>query len=229
MWSLISVLNKYIDKTAPWTLAKNDPERLKTVMYHMMEGVRFVAELICPVMPATSRRILEALGRGGMVQALDTFGALAPGVKIEAQEALFPRVERMKKVDEAPAQTPVKPKKEKAKAKEMEEVNLIDIADFARCRLKAGRIVEAARVEKSDKLVVLQVDVGTTVQIAAGIGTSYTPEELVGKYIAVVTNLKPARLMGIESAGMLLATDAPDGRLALVSFDREPVVGARIR
>ncbi len=229
VWSLISVLNKYIDKSAPWTLAKNDPERLRTVMYHMMEGVRFVAELICPVMPATSRRILEALGRGGMVQALDTFGALAPGVKIEAQEALFPRVERMKKVDEAPAQPPVKPKKEKAKAKEMEEVNLIDIADFARCRLKAGRIVEAAKVEKSDKLVVLKVDVGTTVQIAAGIGASYAPEELVGKYIAVVTNLKPARLMGIESAGMLLATDAPDGRLALVSFDREPVVGARIR
>lgn len=227
VWSLISVLNKYIDKSAPWTLAKNDPERLKTVMYHMMEGVRFVAELICPVMPATSRRILEALGRAGTAQDLDTFGALAPGVKIEAQEALFPRVERMKKADEAPAPPPARPKKEKAK--EMEEANLIDIADFAKCRLKVGRIVEAAKVEKSDKLVVLKVDVGAMVQIAAGVGASYAPEELVGKYIAVVTNLKPARLMGIESNGMLLATDTPDGRLALVSFDREPVVGARVR
>ena len=228
VWSLISALNKYIDKSAPWTLAKNDPERLKTVMYNIMEGVRFVAELIFPVMPATSRKILSGLSLADSITArnLDRFGALGAGSKIEATDALFPRVERMKKDEEAPA--PAKPKKEKAE-KPKEEVNLIDIADFARCVIKVGRILEASKVEKSDKLVLLKVDVGTPVQIAAGIGKAYTPEELVGKYIAVVTNLKPAKLMGIESNGMLLATDTPDGRLSLVGFDREPVVGARIR
>jgi methionyl-tRNA synthetase len=229
VWSLISVMNKYIDKSAPWTLAKNDPERLKTVMYNVMEGMRFVGELIYPVMPATSKKILAGLSLSGTetAQNLDRFGVLVPGAKIEPMEALFPRVERMKKEGEEPTPPPAKPKKEKAK--EMEQLNLIDIADFAKCQLKVGKILEAQKVEKSDKLVVLKVDVGTVVQIAAGIAKSYTPEELVGKCVAVVTNLKPAKLMGIDSNGMLLATDTPDGKLSLIGFDREPAVGSRIR
>lgn len=95
--------------------------------------------------------------------------------------------------------------------------------------LKVGKILEASAVEKSEKLVVLKIDVGKTIQIAAGIAKHYSPQELVGKYIAVVTNLKPAKLMGIQSEGMLLATDTPDGKLSLLTFDREPSVGARIR
>jgi methionyl-tRNA synthetase len=107
--------------------------------------------------------------------------------------------------------------------------NLIDISEFGRVEIKAGKILEASAVDKSDKLVILKVDVGRTIQIVAGIGKSYGPDELVGKHIAVVVNLKPAKLMGMASEGMLLASDGEDGRLTLIGFDRVPKVGARIR
>ena len=224
VWSLISFLNKYIDKTAPWTLAKSDRDRLAVVMYHIMEGIRFVAEMIYPVMPDTSARIQSVLGMdeefAGM--SLTEFGELKGGISIGVPDALFPRVERLKTPDQ-PAGLEEKEEREK------EEANLIEINDFAKCVLRVGKILEASRVEKSEKLVVLKIDVGKTIQIAAGIAKSYSPQELVGKYIAVVTNLKPAKLMGIESQGMLLATDTPEGKLALLTFDREPSVGARIR
>jgi methionyl-tRNA synthetase len=225
VWTLISSLNRYIDKTAPWALAKSDPDRLAVVMYHIMEGIRFVAEMIYPVMPDTSGRILDVLGMSGQYTAksLAEFGKLKSGTTIGIPEALFPRVERLKKPDQQAAAQG----KEKEKAKE--ETNLIEISDFAKCVLKVGKILEASSVEKSEKLVVLKIDVGKTIQIAAGIAKHYSPQDLIGKYIAVVTNLKPAKLMGIESEGMLLATDTPDGKLALVTFDREPSVGARIR
>lgn len=220
VWSLISSLNKYIDRTAPWVLAKSDPERLSAVMYNIMEGVRFVAELIYPVMPDTSNRILGILGVKGEITTQDLeFGKLKAGARIAPQEALFPRVERLKKPEQPLA----------AQKGGKEEANLIEISDFAKCMIKVGRILEADKVEKSDKLVVLQVDVGRRVQIAAGIAKSYSPNELVGKYVAVVTNLKPAKLMGIESQGMLLATDTPDGKLTLLTFDREPSTGSRVR
>ncbi|HPS92843.1 MAG TPA: methionine--tRNA ligase subunit beta [Deltaproteobacteria bacterium] len=103
------------------------------------------------------------------------------------------------------------------------------MSEFARIEIKVGRIMEAQGVEKSNKLVLLKVDVGRPVQIVAGIALAYKPEDLVGKYIAVVTNLKPAKLMGLASEGMLLATDSQEGKLTLLSFDEPPKVGARIR
>jgi methionyl-tRNA synthetase len=218
VWSLISGLNKYIDHTAPWNLAKQDKERLSTVIYYIMEGLRYVGEMIFPVMPNTSVKILEILGISGdsTIQDLDTFGKLKPGLKIVPQKALFPRVERLN------------PSEEKAEEK-IEAKNLIDISEFAKVELTVGKIVEASKVEKSEKLVLLKVDVGRIIQIAAGIAQSYTPEELTGKYIAVVTNLKPAKLMGIDSEGMLLATDTTDGKLSLLTFDKTPKKGSRIR
>lgn len=218
VWSLISGLNKYIDHTAPWNLAKQDKERLSTVIYYIMEGLRYVGEMIFPVMPNTSAKILEILGISGdvTIQNLDAFGKLNPGLKIVPQKALFPRVERLT------------PSEQKAEEK-LEDKNLIDIAEFAKVELTVGKIVEASKVEKSEKLVLLKVDVGRIIQIAAGIAQSYTPEELTGKYIAVVTNLKPAKLMGIASEGMLLATDATEGKLSLLTFDKTPKAGSRIR
>ncbi|MFY9397166.1 MAG: methionine--tRNA ligase, partial [Desulfomonilia bacterium] len=189
VWGLISYLNKYIDRTAPWTLAKTDRERLATVIYHLMEGIRFVAEMVYPVMPGASAKILGALGLGETFtsMSLSEFGKLPAGAAIGVPEALFPRVERLKKPEQ----------EAKAPAQEEEQANLIDIADFARCVIRVGRIIEASRVEKSEKLLKLKVDLGgRAIQIAAGIARDYTPEELTGKYIAVVTNLKPAKLMG---------------------------------
>jgi methionyl-tRNA synthetase len=107
--------------------------------------------------------------------------------------------------------------------------NLVDISEFGRIKIKAGRIMEAQAVEKSDKLIILKVDVGRTIQIVAGIGKAYKPEDLAGKYISVVTNLKPAKIMGLDSEGMLLATDGVGGSLTLVTFDQNPKIGARVR
>lgn len=224
VWSLVSALNKYIDKMAPWELAKKDMPRLATVMYHIMESIRFVSVLIFPVMPGISRAILDLMGlnREVLLKDLISFGHLKPGVKIGQAQALFPRVEKMG----GP--------KEEAQANADKKTghspdNLIDISEFGRVEIKTGRIMEAQAVEKSDKLVILKVDVGRTIQIVAGIGKAYRPEDLVDKYIAVVANLKPAKLMGLASEGMLLATDGQDGKLTFVTFERAPKVGALIR
>jgi len=224
VWSLISALNKYIDKSAPWELAKKDAQRLGSVMYHLMECIRFVSILISPVMPGISHKILDLMGIGGstLLADLGSFGVLKPGTKIGQAQALFPRAEKMGEAKETPG---AKAEKKVEKAPD----NLIDISEFGRVELKTGRILEATAVEKSDKLVILKVDIGRTIQIVAGIGKAYTPEDLVGKHIAVVANLKPAKLMGLASEGMLLASDGEDGSLTLIGFDRAPKVGARIR
>ncbi|HOJ12965.1 MAG TPA: methionine--tRNA ligase [Deltaproteobacteria bacterium] len=227
VWSLISAANRYVDRASPWELAKKDRARLSTVMYHLVETIRIVAVLINPVMPLASRKILDLVGWTGEVSLNDVlpFGKLTPGVSVSPAEALFPRVERLAKAacDAAPT------KQQKEEKRPGGPSNLVDISRFGEIEIRVGRVLEASRVEKSDKLLALTVDVGRRIRIVAGIGTSYTPEELAGKHIAVVTNLKPATLMGLKSEGMLLATDCEEGGLALVGFDRTPKVGAKVR
>ncbi len=227
VWSLIGAANKYIDRTAPWELARKDTTRLAQVMYILMETIRIAAVLVGPVMPGACRRILETIGArpASSLKDILPFGKLEPGVRVSPAEALFPRVERLTRTE--PGEK-AKPRAVDKKAPRQAD-NLVDIADFGRLDIRVGRIVEAAPVEKSDKLMRLSVDIGRTIQIVAGIAKSYTPADLAGKHIAVVTNLKPATLMGLTSEGMLLATDSQDGRLSLVGFDRAPKVGARIR
>ena len=137
VWALISGLNKYIDHTAPWNLAKEDAGRLATVIYHIMEAIRYVAEMIYPVMPDTSRKILSILGiKSDMtIETLDSFGKLKPGIKIVPQKALFPRVDRLIAAEE------------KAEENE-EEKNLIDITEVAKVEMRVGKIMEASRVKK---------------------------------------------------------------------------------
>jgi methionyl-tRNA synthetase len=216
IWSLISGLNKYIDSSSPWQLAKTDQKRLATVMYTLMEGLRIVAAMLSPVMPATAEKILDALGCKGSVvlNDLKTFGLLKPGTKIMTPKALFPRVEKEKEKED--------------KGKVMED-NLIDISEFAKVEIKVGKILSASRIEGADKLLLLKVDVGKEIQIVAGIAKAYNPEDLANKYVAVVTNLKPAKLKGMVSEGMLLATDTADGRLTLIGFDQEPKIGSKVR
>ncbi|MCU0575879.1 MAG: methionine--tRNA ligase [Desulfobacterota bacterium] len=226
VWTLISALNKYIDRTAPWELAKKNPERLATVMYHIMETIRIVAVLIFPVMPGASHTILGLIGASGDIShaGILPFGKLSPGTIVSPAQALFPRVEKVGESRESPQARPaVKAQKDQGTD------NTVDISDFGRIEIKVGKILSAEAVEKSDKLLILQVDVGRTIQIVAGIGKAYNPGDLAGRYLAVVTNLKPTKLMGLASEGMLLATDTEEGGLTLVGFDRPPRVGARIR
>ncbi|MDD2671980.1 MAG: methionine--tRNA ligase subunit beta, partial [Syntrophales bacterium] len=220
IWEFINLTNKYIVEAEPWVLAKKPEgrERLGTVIYNVLEALRVIAVLIEPFMPDTAGKILAWTGAGGAGQNLDSirkWGGLKPGAPVKRGEALFPRVE-FKKEEEAPARPAFKSKPE------------ITLDEFQKVDLRAAKIVAAEAVQGSSKLVKLRIDIGEERTIVAGIGLDYKPEDLVGKWIVVVANLKPAKLMGVESKGMLLAASA--GReLSLLSFDKEPEPGGSIK
>ncbi|MCK9232671.1 MAG: methionine--tRNA ligase subunit beta, partial [Syntrophales bacterium] len=223
IWEFINVANKYIVENEPWTLVK-EPERrgrLEAVLYSVLEALRVIAVLIAPFMPSTAEKILSQLGIEGGTQDFDSirsWGGLPAGSRLTRGEALFPRVEFRKEA--APMS---EPKEEMVPVKPE-----IAYEDFARVDLRVATILEAEAVPKSNKLVRLKIDLGEERQIVAGIAKDYPPETLVGKKIVVVANLKPTKLMGVESRGMLLATDTPEG-LTLIGFDRDPKTGAPVR
>ncbi|MFA4875662.1 MAG: methionine--tRNA ligase subunit beta, partial [bacterium] len=233
-WSLVTRANRYVEENAPWTLARNkDLERLGSVLYNLSESLRLIGLYLYPVMPSTSQKIWNALGLGKLIDSCrlneeQQWGKLAPGTAIQPGAQLFPRIDRNKNTEtkmenteaiQKPAPTPVV-----AAGPEP-----IGIEDFMKVDLRVGKIIAAERVEKSAKLIKLNVDIGTeTRQVVAGIGKSYAPEELMGKSIVIVANLKPAKLMGIESQGMLLAASNGD-LLAVATFDREMKPGSRVK
>jgi methionyl-tRNA synthetase len=154
----------------------------------------------------------------------------AEAIKVSKGEQLFPRIESEEKRQKAEKKT--EPQKENTRMSEQTPAassELMGIEDFAKIELRVGTVISAERVEKSAKLIKLKVDIGEERQIVAGIGKAYTPEELVGKKIVVLANLKPAKLMGIESQGMLLAATDSEGTLSVLAIDRDVKTGARIR
>lgn len=240
LWSIVGAANNYIATEEPWKLAKTDPIRLKTVLYSLWNALRVVTPLIGPFMPVTAEKMWSQLGFNGrlaeeVASAGDDFYTWnwrpAYDIRIVKGEQLFPRIEKAK--DEPRPETKKELKQTAKETKPMTEApvtGLIKIDDFAKVVLKVGKIMQAERVEKSNKLLKLLVDTGEERQIVAGIGKAYTPEELVGKKIVVVTNLEPAKLMGVESNGMLLAATDDEGRLSVLILDRDDVTqGARVR
>ncbi|HUI46936.1 MAG TPA: methionine--tRNA ligase [Nitrospirota bacterium] len=234
VWTLVTRANRYVEESAPWTLAKNkDFERLGNVLYNLSEALRLIGLYLYPVMPSTCQKIWSALGvdrplSSCRMQEELIWGRLAHSAAVRPGSQLFPRIDQKKKTEkkmEKTAEEPKQPAPQPAAA----GPELVGIEDFMKVDLRVGRIVSAERVEKSAKLVKLKVDIGTeTRQVVAGIGKSYTPEELTGKSIVIVANLKPAKLMGVESQGMLLA--ASDGDLlAIATFDRETKTGSRVK
>lgn len=232
VWNLIGRANKYIDETAPWILAK-DPaqaERLQAVMYNLAEALRIIAILIAPFVPVTAPKIYEQLGLGkpeSFFMADAVWGKLATGTKVQKGEPLFPRIE----VTEAGETVIAATKKSAAKAIKAEapkaEVKKeakpapaadgeITIDDFAKIDLRVATVVAAERVPKTDKLIKLQVKIGDEERtIVSGIAQHYEPENLIGKNVIVIANLKPAKLRGIESRGMVLAASDGEGNLVL--------------
>lgn len=226
VWEFISTMNKYIDTQEPWQLAKDESKQghLGTVLYQLMEGLRTVAGLVSPVMPETGRKITRALGLEVAENGIITLEAIRPweqipaGVTLDKPGILFPRIETKKEAVPPPA----KPFKPALKAE-------ITIDDFAKIDLRAGKIISAEKIEKSNKLLKLQVDLGAeTRQIVAGIGKSYTPDQVVGKEVIVVANLKEAKLMGEVSQGMILAASVKK-ELALSGFDTAPLPGNPVK
>jgi methionyl-tRNA synthetase len=231
IWSVIGAANNYIAQTEPWKLAKTDIEAVRTIIFNLWNALRVTAVAVYPFMPSTAEAIWKQLGLrddiAGAVQAdagaLDWQWLPSYEIKISKGAQLFPRIEKDKKPEKAEI------KKETQKMEEQAAESLIGIDDFAGIKLKVGVVLEAERIEKSAKLIKMKVDTGEERQIVAGIGKAYTPEELVGKKIVVLANLKPAMLMGVESQGMLLAATDSEGVLSVLTVDRDLKQGAGIR
>ena len=219
VWTLIARSNKYIDETAPWALAKN-PEmkaRLDTVLYTLVEVIRNVAILISPFMPATSPKIYSQLGliypNNLSFDELTVWGQIKDGTQIAKGEPIFPRIE----LEEEKTDKKEIVKQETAKEKPVIAENTISIDDFSKVELKVAQVVAAEKVEKADKLLKLTLKVENSERIVvSGIAMHYKPEEMIGKNLILVANLKPAKLRGIESHGMILAASDDEGNLKVV-------------
>lgn len=223
--------NKYIDETMPWALAKDDEKkaRLGTVLYNLLESIRFIAVLISPFMPDTSKKILEEIGTDiSDYDSLKGFGALKSGSKVGEATPLFNRIDADKLIEELTAQQQANAKAEN-EAKP-ENVAMIGIDDFCKVELKVAEIKECVKVEKSKKLLKLQLDdgSGTPRQVVSGIANYYTPDELIGKKVIVVANLNPAKLCGEISNGMILAADSGDN-VNVIFVDKDVENGSKIR
>jgi methionyl-tRNA synthetase len=220
IWTVVDRANRYIETSAPWNLAKDPNHRvqLDAVLYVLAETLRHVARLISPFMPHTAQAIGQSLGladipNGGPAE----WGFLKAGHRIHKAPPLFPR-----KIAPQTGGIVVDPSAPTVSVSPASQTALIGIEDFAKVDLRVGKVLAAERVPKSSKLLKLQVDLGSeTRQIVAGIGTKYEPEALIGRLVAVVANLKPAKLMGIESQGMILA--AGDTEVTSLIGFAEPV------
>lgn len=234
IWKFIGDANKYIDKTMPWKLAKQPEkkERLATVLYNLAEILRIISVHISPFMPNTPQKIHKQLGitEGELTtwESVKSWGELPTGIQTGERKIIFPRIEQKK------GETKVEDKQTKEQSQKQEENkakdNLITIDDVAKVELKVAEVVEAEKVENADKLLKLQVEIGEDKrQIVAGVAKHYTAEEMVGKKIVVVTNLKPAKLRGELSEGMLLAASNNKGELTLVTVEDDIASGAKVK
>ena len=240
IFALFKRCNKYIDETMPWALAKDESkkDRLAEVLYNLVEGICIGASLLESFMPETTEKILAQLNANKRTyEELDTFGLYPSGNKVtEKPEILFARLdvkEVMEKVEEMRA----KEAAENQPEEEKEEAPVVDIEakpevtfdDFMKMQFQVGEIIACEAVKKSKKLLCSQVKIGSQVkQIVSGIKSSYAPEDMVGKKVMVLVNLKPAKLAGVLSEGMILCAEGLDGELALMTPDKDMPAGAEI-
>ncbi len=246
IFALFKRCNKYIDETMPWALAKepDQADRLNTVLYNLVESIVVGATLLEPFMPETSEKILAQLNaEKRRVTELSTFGLYPSGNKVTAEpEILFARIDTKAMLEEIEKKFPTKaaePEEEKPKKAPKPEVKIptvdakvkeeITIEEFDKMQLQMGEIIECEEVAKSKKLLCSQVKVqGRTLQIVSGIKNYYTPEQMVGKKVVVITNLKPTKLAGVLSEGMLLCAEDFEGNLALLTAEKDMPAGAMI-
>lgn len=238
IWRLVGRSNKYIDETLPWVLAKDEAkkERLATVLYNLAEALRIIGVLISPFMPNTPVKIFEQLGVYDEAlktwESIKSFGALKAGTVTKKGEIIFPRVEFSKEEPIKKAETEQavkKAEKKEASVKVPQEEKYITIDDFAKLDLKIAKVLECEKVEGSDKLLKLQLEVGSEKrQVVSGISKYYKPEELIGKSVVLVANLKPVKLRGVESNGMILAAAEGDSVVVVTPLSDIPS-GSQVR
>mgnify|MGYP001019734016 CR=1 FL=1 len=224
IWTLISRANKYIDETMPWILAREEEKksRLAGVLYNLLESIRFISILIKPFMPNTPMAIWDQLGieKGDITtwDSLEEFGQYPIASKVHKGKAIFPRIEIEGQEN----------KKEKKKVEEIPKEELITIEDFAKIDFRTAKVLKAEKVEGADKLIKMQLEVGNEKrQVVSGIAQYYSPEELVGKTLILVANLKPVKIRGEESKGMILAA-SKGKKLTLVTIEEDMPSGTKI-
>ena len=234
IFTMFKRCNKYIDETMPWALAKDEEKkaRLETVLYNLIESITIGASLLEPFMPETSKKILEQLNtQARAFDDMTEFGKYQSGNKVvEKPEILFARMdqkevmEKVKEIEEAQ-----KAEVQGEKYPEVEKKPEITIDDFDKIQIQVGEVIKCEPVKKAKKLLVSQIKIGAeTRQIVSGIAKYYKPEEMVGKKVAVITNLKPCKLCGVESQGMILAAGDDEGNLSVVTVDKDIVAGSEI-
>ncbi|WP_040206584.1 methionine--tRNA ligase [Neobacillus jeddahensis] len=239
IWQLVSRTNKYIDETQPWTLAKDEDRKgeLASVMVHLAESLRQTAILLRPFLTRTPDGIFSQLGihdeQLTTWDSLETFGGIASGTKVEKAAPLFPRLEIAEEVEFIKAKmngsAPVVEEKEEVKAEKPDELAEIAIDDFMKIDLRVAEVIEVEPVKKADKLLKLQLDLGYEKrQVVSGIAQYYKPEELVGRKVICITNLKPVKLRGELSQGMILA-GSMDGQLSIATVDQSLPNGSKVK
>ena len=236
VWAFISRANKYIDETAPWALAKDESKKqeLANTMYNLVEALRVISGLIYPYMPTTAGKLWQQLNLPGTIEELrladiEKWGGTPVNMHIGQAQQLFPRIE-VEKVEQPVKEAKNKAEKQKAKKdkqKESQSEGEISIDEFAKIQLRVAKVLEAEAVPKADKLLKLKIDLGDEQrELVSGIAKQYKPEELVGKNVIVVANLKAAKIRGVVSHGMVLAASAGDD-LKLITVDMP--VGSVVR
>jgi methionyl-tRNA synthetase len=227
VWEFINVLNKYIDMTAPWVLAKkkSSQKQLEAVIYNLLEGLRIISGLIYPVMPETAKKMQQHLGLDPalpfyVIERLKVWRLTEAGTQLPKSIVLFPRIDNKKGTPVAVSDQEEMPPALKLKPE-------ITLEDFAKVDLRVATVVKAEVVPRAKKLLQLEVDMGTIRTIVSGIAPHYTPETLIGKQVIVVANLKPAKLMGILSEGMLLAAVDETGP-TIATLDKTVKPGTRL-
>jgi methionyl-tRNA synthetase len=228
VWEFIRQMNKTIDVTAPWVLAKKKSSRkqLEAVIYHLLEGLRIISGLIYPVMPDTAKNMQKRLGLKPddsfyHLDHLKTWKAIAPGTALLKSVALFPRIEIGEKAPDSAPQTQEEPAVLNIKPE-------ITLDEFSRIDLRVATVVHAERIPKAKKLLKLEVDMGQKRTLVAGIAEKYSPEDLIGKQVIIVANLKPAKLMGVVSNGMVVAA-VDDSGPTLATLEKPVAPGTPLK
>ena len=228
IWAIVRRSNKYIDETMPWALAKDEAQkdRLATVLYNLLESIRYVAVMLQPMMPQTAELIFASLNTSlNTWESIADFGGLSTGEKVGEAKPMFARIDEEKKLAEIEAEIEANTEKEP----EIEPIKPeIEFADFEKLDLRVAKVLAAEKVEKADKLLKLTVKLGKEERtVVSGIAKYYKPEELIGKNVVMVANLKPVKLRGIMSNGMILAV-ADDDKLNVIEVDGEYATGTQV-
>jgi len=252
MWGVIGAADKYLTTEQPWALSDSeaDTQRKAAILWTTAELLRIVTVLAHPVLPDSTAKVWSLLGQPGTVSAVELdglrWGQLATGAQLGKAQALFPRVDKAEAIEriEAMANEEQNPQATPAAAPAAAATSAssgaalapapsekIGIEDFAKVEMRVGQIKTAERIVGADKLLKLTVDIGTEIrQICAGIAQYYEPEALIGRKVAVVTNLAPRKLRGVESNGMIIAASVgPEGRPVLAGFHEDVEIGARLK